>query len=250
MTLYNANEFLAHLDSYRIASITGFRGSGKDLLAFELSRYWLDRGYMFYSNQRAVWNDPLYRVAIGDEEADLIKVDQRGEPIDYVNMVRHRVYNLSEGGRYLRKWAYFENMFEFARKFDIYVLIPSVRIGHEDLAQLLVYPLIPFRTYLGMDGGVWRWSVDTGLNKKYGGWFIHWPNNDFGLYDTEDLSENTNFVIEMFASEVKRTLKKYGRDQLPEMEIFEETPDEEYQSAIARKLQQVALSLSSKKREG
>lgn len=247
MTLYHANEFLAHLDSYRICSITGFRGSGKDLLAFELSRYWLDRGYMFYSNQRAVWNDSLTRLAVGDEQAHIVTQDQRGEMISWVYEVSHRVYVLSEGGRYLRKWAYFENMFEFARKMDVYILIPSVRIGHEDLAQLLVYPVIPFRTYLGTDGGVWYWTVDTGLNKKYGGWFIHIPK-DIGVYDTDDLSENTNVVINAFAQEVERRNKKYGRDELLKVDGFEEAPDEEYQASIARKIQQAALSLLSKKR--
>jgi len=248
MTLYHAQEFLAHLDSYRICSITGFRGSGKDLLAFELSRYWLDRGYLFYSNQRAVWNDAMERLAIGDEEADIIKPDQFGNDVSYVASVRHRVYVLSEGGRYLRRWKDFENIFEFVRKMDDYIIIPSVRIGHEDLAQLLVFPMIPFRTYLGMDGGIWSWTVDTGLAKKYGGWFIHLPR-DFGIYDTEDLSENTNLIVKMFEAEVERTYKKYGRqDQLPSLEEFEDTPDVESQSAISRRIQQAALSLSRFKR--
>jgi len=248
MALVGALDFLSHLDNYRIVSITGWRGSGKDLLATELSYHYLKQGMAYYSNQRCVWNDPLYYdktlpntpVAEGESMAGLSPVVIR------LPWARKRVYQISEGGRYLRKWQYFENMFEFTRKLKDIILIPSVRVGHEDLAQLLVFPLISMKMYFGINGGLWGWQVDTGLNRTYGGWFYHYPTIGYGTYDTEDFSENTNMAVNTITEEVERTQREvYGRDGIQQVAGGQDALDEEWLSTIRRKWESIAVSVSS-----
>jgi hypothetical protein len=299
MTLYLASDFLSHLDLLRTVAIAGGKGTGKDLLAFELSRYYLDRGYRFTSNQQTVWSDPLYKkVYMTDEEwrrkISAFGIDSKGpyrlvrrdnsfirlvtgeevtedvtekvylrydEMLEFAQShgkddngyfywqpdVTRRVLILSEGGRYLRAWKYFENMYEFTRKTDNYILIPSIRLPHVDLCEMVVVNILPFRQYIGTNGGVWYWTISgQGLAKPKNGWFIHIPK-EYGLYDTKDLSDSPTATITAFTRQIQHIQEtQYKRDRLSVLEGFSESGELDGLATIARSLERSALSAQNK----
>jgi hypothetical protein len=300
-----ASEFLSHLDMLRTCAITGGKGTGKDLLAFELSKYYLRRGYRFTSNQRTVWSDPLYiKERMSDEKWQSIKSDfvwdaekgwckkiKRDRSFDFLMFgdasilanplydlvplrydellefsqnyghddegfyywrpdVRHRVLILSEGGRYLRAWKYFENMYEFTRKTDNYIFIPSIRLPHVDLCELIVMNIFPFKQFLGINGGVWYWYIGgQGIAKPKKGVFVHIPT-EYGLYDTKDLSDSPTSAITAFTRQIQYIAKtEYQRDSVSILDGFGSGDELDGLASIARSLERSALSTQNKGRK-
>lgn len=298
MSLFLASDFLSHLDLLRTCVISGGKGTGKDLLSFELSKYYLNRGYRFASNQDNVWNDPLYkkvyltedqwrkkfsqfgyddkgayryrrrdntfiRLLTGadvedsyikqylqyDEQLEIAQSYGKDQDGYYFLMpdVTRRVLVLTEGGRYLRNWKYFENMYEFTRKTDNYILIPSIRLPHVDLCEMIVVNILPFRQYVGTNGGVWYWTISgQGLAKPKNGWFIHIPN-EYGIYDTGDLSDSPTAAITAFTRQIQHIQEtQYKRDPLSVMEGFSSDTDMDGLATIARTLNRAAVSAQNK----
>jgi hypothetical protein len=112
--ILGGQELFNDLKLYRLVSIVGFRGAGKDLLASEMSKPFLEKGYKFYSNQLHIWNDRLY-VSDRDVYLSRYRGDKRFPNFENVPVVaeypdvRRRVVILSEAGRYLRTYACFED---------------------------------------------------------------------------------------------------------------------------------------------
>lgn len=300
--LFGASDFLSHLDLLRTCAITGGKGTGKDLISFELSRHFLSRGYRFTSNQRTVWSDPLYKkVRLSPEEWKqkisrfgqdekgrwyrLVPVDMSfqylmagtrqieqvyervflrpDEMIEFAQThgfddqgyfywqpdVQHRVLVISEGGRYLRAWKYFENMYEFTRKTDNYVLIPSIRLPHVDLCELVVMNVFPFKQFFGTNGGVWYWYISgQGIAKPKSGVFLHVPSpKEYGLYDTKDLSDSPTATITAFTRQIQHIQEtQYKRNGLSILEGFSSGDELDGLATIARSLERSALSAQSK----
>ena len=297
MTLYGASEFLSHLDLLRTVAITGGKGSGKDLISFELSDYFLNRGYKFASNQNNVWQDDLYIkeywdserlkkfrssfIRIGNKPARMVRVDmrieqicfgleteERFEPVEikgdelldlkesygyddqgfyYLRPnVRNMVLVLTEGGRYLRRWKYFEDMYEFTRKTNNYILIPSIKLPHVDLCEMILINVFPFVQYTGMNGGVWYWYIGgQGLMKPKSGAFVHVPNpNKYGIYDTNDLSKSPTEAIKAFSRQIRLIQEEeYNRDFLSTLGDIVEGGDDSGLANFARTIERASLSL-------
>jgi len=299
--LFLASDFLSHLDLLRTAAITGGKGTGKDLLAFELAQYYLRRGYRFTSNQRTVWSDPLYKKRRlrddawnkkrGSYELDPVKGWYKNIPVDtsfdalmaphlgeiepryerrYLRPdemlefsqthgrdgdgyyfwepdVTKRVLILSEGGRYLRAWKYFENMYEFTRKTDNYILIPSIRLPHVDLCEMIVMNVFPFKQFFGTNGGLWYWYIGgQGIAKPKSGVFIHVPTQ-YGLYDTKDLSDSPTQTITAFTRQIQFIQEtSYNRDGLSILDGFSDGNELDGLATIARSLERSALSSQNK----
>lgn len=266
--LLGASSLRAEIDYRRIVSIVGERGAGKDLLSHELAIPYLDRGYLYYSNQFSVWNDPLYVKLEGQTEINAIKgitehieykngqayIKRRGEVAmvsdNLLPIIRRRVVVLSEAGKYLREYKYFEDLLEYARKMKLYFFFPSVRESHADLMSLCIYPIFPFKPVFGFDGGVWGWWLDTGYRKKKRGVFIFLPKRELiGVYDTSDYTENPNVLLECVRKEITLDQITRGRNGLQAVEGIATGVDADHQTAIARRAEQLALSLSYKNRK-
>lgn len=297
--LINAGTFLAQLDLLRTCAITGGKGTGKDLLAFELSRYYLDQGFKFSTNQNSVWNDPLFTIKrlSFDEWQKIVsnyKIDTKGvysevpQAVDFMKLffnddtpnvkkryytekelndlavvygkdddgyfvrvpdMKRRVMVLSEGGRYLRKWAYFENLFEFTRKTDNYIFIPSIRLPHVDLCELVCINVFPLKLIFGIPGGLFYWYVSgAGLAKPIFGLFFHYPT-DIGVYDTNDLSTSPTESIEWFTRQIDDIQKTgYGRDGIQAMVSQSSTTEQDDLATYARQIERASLSLPDKRK--
>lgn len=250
-----SSDLFADIERYRIVSIVGYRGVGKDLLATELSVRFLDRGYRFWSNQLHVWNDPLWCdwdewKSYNPRISSLVDSGLGSYP-----NVRKFAVVLSEAGRYLRRYEYFEDMFEFSRKLDTYYFFPSVRPPHEDLQCLLIYPsLLQFSRFFSFfSGGLWNYKVQDGLNAEKIGKFWFFPSKKYiGVYDTEDPTSTTEEYLSVIRLQIELEQNARNRDGLQSLDAHFLGDDAEslrtHQARIFQANQALLSKISKSKR--
>lgn len=234
-----AESMQSMLDECRVVSIAGVKGAGKTAMAFELAEYYLRKGYGFYSNIQNVWNDNLYSEVMITPKHTVVTAEDGGLLPD----VYHKVLILDEGGRYLREWKYFENLFEFTRKTDNYLLIPSTRIAHQNLQEYLLIPWLPLYQFY-LPGTIWEWRYDNGTSSPYHDFFWHMPGRSIGVYDTQDISFTTTSIINAFTEFLDLYARiDFGRDGIQSVESIGGAADTEFQQAIAQRLSRDAATL-------
>jgi hypothetical protein len=245
--IIGADSLLSEISRFWIVSIAGEKGSGKDLLCNDLAYFWLKRGYKFWSNQFHVWNDPLYREPATEQE-ERFAVDMEGSKL-YPDIYK-RVVVLSEGGRYLREYKYFEDLFEFARKMKSVFFFPSDRLPHLDLQRLLLYPRFSFQQMFGFLGGVWGYRVETGFTRRREGTFIFLPFKRYiGVYDTEDYTENPDKILAVIRKQIDIAQKIRGRDGISAMGTVTGSGEFDQQITFQRQIEQaLAVSVSSSRK--
>lgn len=231
--LIGADLFLGDLQVNRILSIAGQRGSGKTAMAFELASWYLKRGYKLITNIDNIWQE--------DYLLGRMRMDSE--------YVKHSIIILDEGGRYLREWKYFENMFEFARKFDNIILIPSVRIAHENLAEFVCRPVTWLQRVLPIGLNYWTYTVKTGDQDIFGSFWFR-ASDSIGVYDTLDVSQNPKFIIESFSACIAEEAKRRGRSIESVLGLASDQESDQ-QAALLRGQEKVARRLLSvSKRKG
>jgi len=265
--------FLSEINRFWICSVVGEKGSCKDLLVTELAaENYLRYGWKFYSNQYHLFNDPLYKkispygvpvdwhtgmaVATVSGQSSLaqylltlpkdglvnIPCDENQE--FYIPDVRRRVVSLTEAGRYLREYKYFEDLFEFARKVKNVFFFPSDRASHIDLMRLHCYPIVRFDQLFGFKGGLWGYNIDTGYTKRRTGKFIFLPTGKYtGVYDTEDFSESPDVLISAVRKEIEIEQNKRGRNGLSAMGAVSGVEEMDALITYQRNIYQANLSL-------
>src|SRR5574337_547188 len=78
---------------------------------------------------------------------------------------------------------------------DNYIYIPSIRLPHVEMAELILYCVFPLKMITGTAGGIWSWSVPgSGIANPVGGIFGHLPK-EVGLYNTHDVSTRPDDII-------------------------------------------------------
>lgn len=236
---------LSEISRFWICSIVGEKGSGKDLLACEIAAMgWLCKphNYKFYSNQFSVWNDPIYRDPVNDYEAD--RVVRGGVNAGKYVDIRKRVCVLSEGGRYLREYKYFEDLMEFARKIKTVFFFPSDRPPHADLMRLHLAPVIRFEQVVGVLGGVWMWKVETGWSRPRTGQFTFLPGSKYvGVYDTQDFTENPDFLLQAVRDAIEIDQRLRGRNGVQSVGGSAEVSEMDAQITFQKRIEQYTLSL-------
>ena len=167
-----------------------------------------------------------------------------GRLMHRVPKVKRMVIQLTEGGRYLRAWRYFENMYEMTRKTDNYIFVPSIRMPHEEMCEMVCECAFSFALLGFNGGGIWVWQVGGGnLRKALRGWFIHWPG-EVGLYNTMDYSSRPDEIIRWFTREIEGS--DVTRDEISRVASNSQDRAQgalEEQAAVARRLQNVAVSM-------
>lgn len=157
-----AGEFLGMLSAFRICWISGRFGGGKTSLAFMLAAWLLankkvDRvvsNFDMTISTKAV--TPLYNAAIVLDES-WIYLDDRSSVTEYA---------------------------AFVRKFNHYLLLPSVWPPHNRFTFLSVQRV--FNAYIvGIPAWVYRWQLGMRSVKEKGYFGILNPSAVFGHYDTE-----------------------------------------------------------------
>jgi len=233
MTLFGADLFYADLSANYILSIAGQKGSGKTAMAFEIARWYLRRGYKLITNIDNIWSD-------ADCEQ---KIETNPE------YLKHSVIILDEGGRYLREWKFFEDLFEYARKFDNIILIPSTRIAHENLSEFICRPNLWLQRILPGKLNYWSYQIKTGDHDIIGS-FWYKPGETIGVYDTFDVSRSPVYIIKAFSALIQSEAAKRGRspDTVFSLVMGTETDGQSALLFNQAKTARALLSLSSKKR--
>jgi len=230
--LFAADLFLSDLSQNYVLSIAGQKGSGKTAMAFEIAAWYLRRGYKLISNIDNIWQDKYLPILLARNPEYL----------------KHSVLILDEGGRYLREWRYFENIFEFSRKFDNIILIPSTRVAHENLAEFICRPEMWIQRLIPGKFGYWTYTVKTG-DKDITGSFYYRPDSSVGVYDTFDVSQSPSFIIEAFSKLIALEAQKRGRSADSVLRVGNDA-DIDAQAALLRNQKKnfsEFVSLSSRK---
>lgn len=176
-----------------------------------------------------------------------------GGMYERIPTMQHSFLSVSEGGSYLREWAYFSNLQLLTRKLDMYVAIPCARPPHVDLCRLLVENIVPFQRYLGFGGGLFKWQVlgsavpGAELSRNITGHFIYLPR-EVGLYDSHDLSVSPTEIIEWFSRQIDYLQRrKYGRDGIQAMATGQSDADSSAFFTVAGRLVGSSLSVQNRR---
>ncbi len=168
--LINSQAVVELTKMYRVLWIQGRYGGGKTALAFRLAYELLNSGFSRYliSNCRSVWSDSMDDVTVRD-----------GAYLDACII-------LDEGGLFLRTGKDTEDFLAFMRKFNIVLLIPSVRPPSRSVCQLSVQRVLNLRK-LALPAWLYRCNLRyENIRENY--WFLWWwPSEIFGIYDTRDV---------------------------------------------------------------
>jgi len=203
----------------RIVTITGGPGTYKSSMAYDLAEqlYLRPKKYAFRSAARAVWNDPDYYplkrfiwddpilspIARLEGPESAIKIAKDNGLPDLMPWVYRKFFVMEEGGGELRAWKYFGDMSRFPRKFRIMIAIPSLKMPHVDLCTLVVINSFLFEEFIPAwrwGGGLYQWLYNQGGGlAPMTGLFMYFPER-LGVYDTDDLSEDTTPLIYKFTN--------------------------------------------------
>jgi len=185
--------FFGQLDSERVVSISGGLGDGKTLLAFTLAERYLRRGYRLASNVTNVWADDL----------DSIEMLPDGG--------RRCVLLLDEGGQYFRSMKSSGAVSAFARKLDMFVIIPSKREPHVELCDLLITLKKDLRRNYAIPAYLWDWVNQGGRKSTHGVMVEVDRKGYFGIYDTLDPGGKAEALVARVESWAKEFHDLYGK---------------------------------------
>jgi hypothetical protein len=164
MRIIAGQVFLELLTFYRTCYLGGRYGSGKTLLAVALSGWLLSSGHVrqVVSNLPVAWASELNR---GD--------------------MRDLCIVLDESWLYLQRRAAVARYAGFLRKFNHYLLLPSVFPVHRLLSFFAVrrlYNLYPF----GLPVWIYQWRIASmpGIPPDKGYFVVYDPVSLYGYYDT------------------------------------------------------------------
>lgn len=207
--------FFRELADNRICTITGRLGNGKTLLALDLSRHFLERGYSLVTNTKTVWNDDpqdVLRRAIersAQKERGYEKSGLRDRKI--APQVR-AVSIVDEGGLYARSDKVAMSLANFARKTDQIIIFSGKKLPHSLLCDLQVVMWFDFQKNFLVPLKVWEWSYRLNARKSYQGKLlqIHWKDL-YGVYSTFDPASDAKEVINFSIKAAEIIFQKYGR---------------------------------------
>ncbi len=258
----NEQPFFSAFAQNRVVSIAGAPGAYKSCMGMDVMRPYLNQGYALSSSVNTVWSDPLtYSLEEWVRDSPVFqRIKKQGrDPLEVARSlglpevmpwVFRRCFVLDEGGDDLRVWKYFADIKKYPRKFRTYFSIPSTKLAHDDLTTLTVFPTAMFENYIPgwkWGGGVYYWSWETGSKRSIDGNFIYIPES-IGLFDTDDLAQDSLPVIESFTRAIEYRQLEYGRtlakNGLSALGETAESSDMEIQQNISRALVRSNRALS------
>lgn len=192
MILYDSG-FFAELNATRMACITGSLGSGKTLIAHEIAKPYLDKGYKFGGNISSAWLDRI---------EDIIPDNQGALKTFFV---------LDEAGMYVKSVGSATALAGFARKLDIYLLFCGRKLPHRDLTELRMYLWFDCWKNFYIPLWVWRWDVDVQGTKKYHGFVFQTGRGAYyGLYSTLDPADHPLTILKAIEAGTRNLFEIHG----------------------------------------
>jgi len=207
--------FFKELSDNKICTITGRLGSGKTLLAMELARYYLDRGYSLVTNTKTVWADNPIRVmerAVENQAKKQKEIEAAGH--NYIAPFQVRSVSIvDEGGLYARSPKFALDLASFARKTDQIIVFSGKKLPHSSLCDLQVVMWFDFYKNFGLPFKLWQWSYRLSPKKIYYGKLIQTRWQDlYGIYSTIDPADNADKILDFSVKATRNLFKVYGRE--------------------------------------
>ena len=191
--LLNSYAVLEMIKLYRTAWFSGRYGGGKTALAFRVAYDLLDAGGYRYllTNCASVWSDDPSSVQPVDGRLDAVVL-------------------LDEAGLFIRSNADAERFLAFLRKFNVVVLLASVRPPAPAFRSLRIQRVFDFRK-LGVP--LWLYTAVLryeSITERY--WFMWWyPAEIYGIYDTRDIPVGDGGIGVLLEQHLRRELVRRGR---------------------------------------
>ena len=225
--------FFRELSDNRICTITGRLGSGKTLIALDMARYYLDKGYSLITNTSTVWADnpkDVIKKSYDTAVQKRLELERKGNYVTKIVPQVRAVSIVDEGGVHARSQKVATSISTFARKTDQIIIFAGKKQPHADLADLKVVMwfdlyknfLIPFK--------IWEWTYRLSPRKIYGGKMLqaHWQDL-WGVYSTldpaGDAREIVNFSIQAAQNIFKEFDRKYTLSEMEKSEDDKSTAD-------------------------
>jgi len=160
-----AYDFMRSFAGNRLCWIAGRFGSGKTLLSLFMAQWLVD-------NQ--------YAVAV----ASNIPIVGAIQPYDIPVPFRNCAVIVDEASLYLDHWTRAKKYLAFVRKFNHYVIMPSVWPPSPRLRDFTVRRFADLST-VGFPLWIYRWRIMIPGEKTEGGYFgLYHPEKAFGIYST------------------------------------------------------------------
>ncbi len=183
-----AEDFLSMLTFFRVLYLEGRPGAGKTYLSVLLSGHLLAGGYVnkVVSNIPISWRSeavvPLNNACIILDESWMY-INSRSDVMDYAG---------------------------FVRKFNHYLLLPSVFPPHRLMTRFSVERIQNLYAY-GLPGWLYRWRLDR-VNVKEKGHFLVWhPHELFGYFDTKYIPADDGGISEAVAGTAGVSVRQHGK---------------------------------------
>lgn len=207
--------FFRELSDNRICTITGRLGSGKTLIAFDLARYYLNKGYSLVTNTSTVWaDDPDIVIArslakLRKRKKELI---ENGNTITKLAPQVRAVSIVDEGGVHARLQKVATSISTFARKTDQIIIFAGKKQPHSDLSDLKVVLWFDFQKNFLLPFKIWEWTYRLSPRKIYGGKLIqmHWQDY-WGVYSTIDPAGDADKVVNFSIRAAQNIFKEFDR---------------------------------------
>lgn len=188
--LINVAPTLGMIMSYRCCYIGGGMGSGKTLVAYRLAWELLQTGQFRYvvSNGRNVWSNAASSV--------VPRLNAKGEP-----QFLDAVIVLDEGGHIIEGAAHGAAIKAFARKLNVVVLVPSVEPPPGNMRVLQMGRVFNGAVF-GLPLQWWSVTLNTRFFRGRYGFGLWRPEQMYGIYDTEDFTQDEDEIQAMLAGVV------------------------------------------------
>lgn len=207
--------FFRELSDNRICTITGRLGSGKTLIALELARYYLDKGYSLITNTTTVWGDnPDTVIKRSVQRANLRQEElkQNGNIHTKIAPQVKAVSIVDEGGVHARSAKIAASIATFARKTDQIIIFAGKKQPHADLSDLKVVMWFDFHKNFLLPFKVWEWTYRLSPRKIYGGKIVQMYWQDYwGTYSTIDPAGDAEQIVNFSIRAAQNIYKKFGR---------------------------------------
>lgn len=196
MRFLNSETMWGNLTGFRTLWLSGRYGGGKTSLAIALGARLLKEGYA----DKIVANFPM----IG-----------RTYPVPVP--LTNAVIILDEAWQYMKDGQAVEDYAAFLRKFNVYLIMPSVLDIHHSLRYLATWRVFNGEV-IGLPMWFYRWKLFSRSMSDQGFWVAHRPHTIFGSYPTKGIVKGGDGGI---SKAIRATVEMFGLDEEESFEFLD-----------------------------
>lgn len=194
MPLYGAANVLDVTHLFKVCWIKGRYGGGKTILAWRLAYELYRQGKIRHivSNCRSVWADSPLDIQVAE-----------GRYLDTAII-------LDEGGLFLRTGRDIDPLLAFMRKFNVILLIPSVK---PPASGVRFFSIQRMYNFAGIGLPLWWYRATLRYDDQRETYNFAWwqPAEMFGIYDTSDTPVDDNGLSDWLVNHMNGVIEANGQ---------------------------------------